>query len=73
MKNLRSKVGPHVATALALPEHRDQQDQWDRGDPKGQPCGGIAFAALASALGHALLWEAGLVFTAERHITGKCT
>lgn len=33
-KNLRSKVGPHIATAFAVPEHRDQQDQRDGGDTK---------------------------------------
>lgn len=25
MKNSRSKVGPHIAAAPALPEHREQQ------------------------------------------------
>lgn len=33
-KNLRSKVGPHIATAFAVPEHGDQQDQRDGGDTK---------------------------------------
>lgn len=73
MKNLRSKVGPQTATALALPEHRDQQDQWDGGDTKGQLCRGSAFADLASALGLALLREAALAFAAERQVTRKHT
>lgn len=73
MKNLRSKVGPHTTTALALPEHRAQQDQRDGGDTKGQPCRGIAFAAPVSALGHTLLREAALAFTAERHVTRQYT
>jgi len=52
--------GPKWDLTQPLAARRDWQDQRDGGDTKAQPCRGIGFADLASALGHALLWEEAL-------------